>query len=170
MEGFESIIGVLCPISRSALFSHFKLFAHFSSLLQTSAAHIAFCTKGTYLRYLRARSWNVHKATRMLLETLKWRASYQPDDLTWDDLESEAARGKVFVLDHKDREGRPVVFMRPRKEIYGGDNELRVKWVVYVMETASRVADASCKLTCSIIFYGLKNTPVCCANSFFVAV
>ena len=82
----------------------------------------------------------------MLLETLKWRASYHPDEMTFEEVEGEAARGKVYVLEDKDREGRPVVFMRPRKEVYGGDNDLRVKWVVYVMETASRVADASCKL------------------------
>ena len=81
----------------------------------------------------------------MLEETLNWRESFKPDELTWDDMEEEAARGKVFVLDQVDKEGRPVVFMRPRKEKYGGNNEQRIKWVVYVMETASRVADASCK-------------------------
>ena len=35
--------------------------------LQTSAAHVAFCTRGTYIRYLRARSWNVAKATKVPL-------------------------------------------------------------------------------------------------------
>ena len=88
----------------------------------------------------------------MLEETLKWRDSYRPDELTWDDMESEAARGKVFVLDNVDREGRPVVFMRPRKEVYGGDNDMRVRWVVYVMESASRVADAHC----TFFFFTLK--------------
>jgi hypothetical protein len=81
----------------------------------------------------------------MLEATLKWRSEFRPNEITWDDMEEEAARGKVFVLDHPDKEGRPVVFMRPRKEKYGGDNDQRLRWVVYVMETASRVADASCE-------------------------
>lgn len=80
----------------------------------------------------------------MLLETLKWRAEYRPDEITFDGLEGEAARGKVFILEHLDREGRPVVFMRPRKEVYGGDNAVRIRWVVYVMEMASRIADVTC--------------------------
>jgi hypothetical protein len=88
----------------------------------------------------------------MLEATLKWRAEFRPEEITWDDMEDEAARGKVFVLDHPDKEGRPVVFMRPRKEVYGGDNDKRLKWVVYVMETASRVADASCKSRETLLF------------------
>ena len=32
---------------------------------QASAAHTAFCTRGTYIRYLRARSWNLAKATKV---------------------------------------------------------------------------------------------------------
>ena len=113
--------------------------------LQSSPAHLAFCTTGTYVRYLRARGWTVHKAVRMLEETLKWRASYKPEELTFESLRAEAQRGKVFVLDHPDLEGRPAVFMRPRKEVYGGNNDDRLKWVVYVMEQASRLADAACE-------------------------
>jgi hypothetical protein len=99
----------------------------------------------------------------MLEHTLKWREEFRPDEITWDDMEDEAARGKVFVLDHPDKEGRPIVFMRPRKEKYGGDNDKRLRWVVYVMETASRVADASCTLkrilVLLLLFYP-KNTSV----------
>lgn len=109
--------------------------------MQGFEPHQQFCTKGTYLRYLRARSWNVHKAARMLKDTLAWREGYRPDLLTWEKMETEGRRGKVFVLDNFDREGRPVVFMRPRKEVYGGDNEERLRWVVYIMEMASHLAD-----------------------------
>lgn len=33
--------------------------------LQDSAAHRAFCTRGTYIRYLRARSWSLSRATKV---------------------------------------------------------------------------------------------------------
>lgn len=98
------------------------------------------------MRYLRARSWNVHKATKMLLESLKWRASYKPEELTFDNTRQEAERGKLFILSKPDLEGRPVVMMRPRnEEKYTGDSEERIKWLVYTLEQASRLADESCK-------------------------
>lgn len=36
-------------------------------------------------RYLRARSWNVKKAEKMLRESLAWRASYKPEEIRWVD-------------------------------------------------------------------------------------
>ena len=111
--------------------------------VQSYAPHALFCTTGTYLRYLRARSHNVHKAARMLRDTLAWRASYKPHLITWSEIESEVKLKKVTILDEPDRDGRPVVFMRPRNEKQGSDNELKLKYVVYVMEHASRIADAS---------------------------
>jgi hypothetical protein len=42
------------------------------STLQAWPPHKAFCTRGTYVRYLRARGWNVKKAAKMLEETLTW--------------------------------------------------------------------------------------------------
>lgn len=100
----------------------------------------------------------------MLMETLKWRAQFKPENLVWEDLADEAARGKVFILDHFDLEGRPIVFMRPRKEVYGGDNDIRIRWVVYVMEMASKIADECSpdgKMTWLIDFvgYNRKNQP-----------
>jgi polyribonucleotide 5'-hydroxyl-kinase len=79
----------------------------------------------------------------MLLDTLRWREEYKPENITWETVEGEAKLGKVFILENSDNEGRPVVFMRPRNEVPGGDNDVKLKWVVYIMEHASRIADAS---------------------------
>lgn len=34
-------------------------------------------------RYLEARNWNVDKAKKMLEDTLKWRATYKPEEIRW---------------------------------------------------------------------------------------
>lgn len=111
--------------------------------LQAHPPHKVFCTQGTYVRYLRARQFNVHKASKMLKETLKWREQYKPEAITWDSIQSEAALNKVTILDEFDNEGRPIVFMRPRNEKQSSDNELKLKYVVYIMERASKIADES---------------------------
>ena len=79
----------------------------------------------------------------MLRDTLAWRESYKPHLITWSDIKTEAELKKVTILDRPDKNGRPVVFMRPRNEKQGSDNELKLKYVVYIMEHASRIADAS---------------------------
>lgn len=142
-----------------------ELRAAVADLVVESAAHRAFCTRGTYIRFLRARHWTVAKATKMLRETLRWRTEYQPQLLSWPTIKHEGARGKLFILDHPDTEGRPVVLMRPRLEAaYSGDSDERVKWLVYTLEQASRMADASapdgkmCWLV-DFVGYNSKNSP-----------
>ncbi|PRW60765.1 random slug 5-like [Chlorella sorokiniana] len=141
------------------------LTAAVAAVVNESAALRAFCTRGTYIRYLRARHWNVKKATKMLLETLRWRTEYRPEALDYEAIKHEGARGKLFVLDHPDNDGRPVVIMRPRLEaVYSGDSDERVKWLVYTLEQASRIADATAadgKMTWLIDFvgYNSKNSP-----------
>lgn len=42
------------------------------------------------------------------------RLEYRPHDIAWSEVEAEALTGKTFVSPYPDREGRPVVIMRPR--------------------------------------------------------
>lgn len=42
-----------------------------------------YCSDASISRYLRARNWNVKKATKMLKETLKWRFEYRPEEIRW---------------------------------------------------------------------------------------
>jgi hypothetical protein len=88
----------------------------------------------------------------MLKDTLAWRADYKPEEITWDEIKSEAELKKVTILDNVDKDGRPVVFMRPRNEVPGSPNDLKLKYVVYVMERASSIADVNgMYLECTII-------------------
>ncbi|KNC54215.1 random slug protein 5 [Thecamonas trahens ATCC 50062] len=102
----------------------------------SDAKVLAFATDATYCRYLRARGYSAEKAAKMLVGTLVWRAEYKPEEITleevWEELENE---GKMYLSAHKDREGRPVVYMKP-----GHDNTtdriVKVKYLVYVLEKA----------------------------------
>lgn len=48
-----------------------------------SGRSLLFCTDDCLARYLRARSWHVKKADKMLKEAIKWRASYKPEEVRW---------------------------------------------------------------------------------------
>jgi polyribonucleotide 5'-hydroxyl-kinase len=52
----------------------------------------------------------------MLEATLKWRQSSGVDSLSYDQVRQEGATGKMQRLRMQDKEGRPVLLMRPRFE------------------------------------------------------
>ncbi|GAB4822310.1 hypothetical protein N2152v2_009356 [Parachlorella kessleri] len=114
-----------------------------SPLIKDSPALQAFCTRSCYVRYLRARHWNVQKAAKMLAATLEWRSEYKPEALTCEGLAHEGSKGRMYVLPRPDKEGRPIVVMRPREDPNPSSNEDRIKWLVYVLEAASELADAT---------------------------
>ncbi|KAL7097587.1 hypothetical protein ACP275_10G153700 [Erythranthe tilingii] len=93
------------------------------------------CCDASILRYLRARNWNAKKATKMLKETLKWRIQYRPDNIKWDDIAQEAARGKIYRANYSDKHGRTVLVMRPGLQNSNSVEE-QIKCLVYCMESA----------------------------------
>ncbi|EPS69254.1 hypothetical protein M569_05512 [Genlisea aurea] len=95
----------------------------------------AFCTDAMISRYLRARSWNVKKAVKMLQSTLKWRSEYKPDEIRWEEVAEEAATGKIYQWNYQDRQGRPVLIMRPRCQ-NSNSVKAQIKCLVYFMEKA----------------------------------
>ncbi|KAI8475407.1 MAG: CRAL/TRIO domain-containing protein [Monoraphidium minutum] len=121
-----------------------------------------FCNDWCYVRYLRARQWSLPKATKMLQATLQWRVEQQPHAITWAMVEAEAASGKNFVSPYPDREGRPVVTMRPRNQ-NTGDEKAQVQFLIYCLEHASRLADKHRvgKMTWLVDFvgYSMRNAP-----------
>ncbi|XP_031740700.1 phosphatidylinositol transfer protein 3 isoform X2 [Cucumis sativus] len=54
-----------------------------------------YCSDLSILRYLRARNWNVKKATKMLKATLKWRSEYKPEEIQWN---SKTVKGQIRYL------------------------------------------------------------------------
>ncbi|XAR48577.1 hypothetical protein NMG60_11031447 [Bertholletia excelsa] len=86
-------------------------------------------------RYLRARNWNVKKATKMLKATLKWRLEYKPEEIKWADVAHEAETGKIYRSNHTDKLGRTILIMRPRCQ-NSKSVKSQIKYLVYCMENA----------------------------------
>lgn len=84
------------------------------------------------------------------------RASYKPDQIRWEDVAHEAADAKMWILDQPDREGRPVVLMRPRRE-QSQNNDTRLKYLVYTLEKASALADEHAEVGAGALFQGLED-------------
>ncbi|KAL2643758.1 hypothetical protein R1flu_011345 [Riccia fluitans] len=106
------------------------------SLLGTlSGRSLLYCSDDCLARYLRARSWHVKKAEKMLNEALKWRASYKPEEVKWNDIMKEAETGKVYRADFLDKFGRSVIVMRPANQ-NTNDHHAQIKHLVYTIENA----------------------------------
>ena len=66
-------------------------------------------------RYLRARKFNIDKATHMLKGTLAWRKSFRPHEIDPASVAFESSTGKVYPNGH-DRTGRPILILCPGRE------------------------------------------------------
>ncbi|KAJ8443692.1 hypothetical protein Cgig2_019674 [Carnegiea gigantea] len=93
------------------------------------------CTDACLRRYLEARNWNVDKAKKMIEETLKWRATYKPEEIRWHEVAHEGETGKVSRANFRDRDGRTVLIMRPGKQ-NTTSAEGNIRHLVYLLENA----------------------------------
>lgn len=93
-------------------------------------------------RYLAARNGNVKAASKMLQDTLTWRASFRPQGL-WSEhagkLRFESETGKMFVLPGVDRCNRSIIVMRTGLE-NSRDARGNVVNLVYTLERAATLA------------------------------
>ncbi|KAK9166815.1 hypothetical protein Scep_002006 [Stephania cephalantha] len=94
-----------------------------------------YCSDASIARYLRARNWNVMKATKMLKETLKWRHEYKPEKICWEEVAHEAETGKIYRSNFTDKHGRPVLVMRPACQ-NTKSTKGQIRYLVYCMENA----------------------------------
>ena len=65
-----------------------------------------------YYRYLKARNWNLKKATDMLQETIKWRSEFKPEQITKEEISPILETGIQYLNGH-DREYSPIVYIKP---------------------------------------------------------
>eukprot|EP01038_Epipyxis_sp_PR26KG_P006802 gene6802-9317_t len=103
----------------------------------------------TLLRYLRARNFDVAKASDLLHKTITWRKQFELDQVQngWKDiLVKESATGKIYCRGF-DKEGHILMYMRPRLE-NSRDHTGNIKNLVYNMERAITKAKI-CMLTSS---------------------
>ena len=92
----------------------------------------AFIDDSCLCRYLRARKWKIDKALKMLVETLKWRATVKPESISWNDIANEAKTGKQYRSGRCKRDRR-VLVMRPDRENTFNHPE-NIKFLVYMLE------------------------------------
>lgn len=115
---------------------HDKLIKELRTAIGPLSGHASkFCTDACLRRYLEARSWNLEKAKKMLMETLEWRSNYKPHEIRWHQVEKEGETGKVSRANFVDRFGRPVLIMRPGKQ-NTKTGEGNVRHLVYLIENA----------------------------------
>ncbi|KDP20223.1 hypothetical protein JCGZ_09855 [Jatropha curcas] len=94
-----------------------------------------YCSDASISRHLRARNWNVKKATKVLKETLKWRAEYKPEEIRWEEVAREAETGKIYRSNYVDKHGRTVLVMRPSCQ-NTKSTKGQIRYLVYCMENA----------------------------------
>ncbi|CAL1355947.1 unnamed protein product [Linum trigynum] len=100
-----------------------------------SGQSLKYCSDACFRRYLVARNWNVEKAKKMLQETLEWRSSYKPEEIRWPEVAHEGETGKIYRASFCDRQGRPVLILRPgMQNTKSFDNQIR--HLVYMLENA----------------------------------
>ncbi|KAI4389585.1 hypothetical protein MLD38_001797 [Melastoma candidum] len=96
---------------------------------------LEYCSDACLRRYLEARSWNLDKAKKMLEESLKWRSTFKPEEIRWEDVAGEGETGKVYRANFHDRQGRSVLILRPAFQNTASlDNQMR--HLVYLIENA----------------------------------
>ncbi|KAA0036232.1 hypothetical protein IC582_018429 [Cucumis melo] len=98
-----------------------------------SGRSLKYCNDACLRRYLAARNWDLHKAKKMVEDSLKWRATYKPEEIRWHEVAHEGETGKSFRANFYDRFGRTVLISRPGMQNTNSPED-NVRHVVYLLE------------------------------------
>lgn len=69
----------------------------------------------TMPRYMRAAKWDLADGKKRIQGTLTWRREYKPELIPPEEVRIESLTGKI-VLNGFDKDGRPIIYMRPGLE------------------------------------------------------
>ncbi|KAF9413973.1 hypothetical protein BGZ94_000548, partial [Podila epigama] len=86
------------------------------------------------IRYLKARKWSVADAKSAILDTMRWRETYEPARPDREALWTETSAGKLYVSGF-DAESRPLIYMKPRLENTAA-SPAQIRHVCFHLETA----------------------------------
>ncbi|XP_019443183.1 PREDICTED: random slug protein 5-like isoform X3 [Lupinus angustifolius] len=100
-----------------------------------SGHSLKYCTDACLRRYLEARNWNVDKSKKMLEDSLRWRSTYKPEKIRWDEVAMEGETGKLYRATFRDRQGRSVLILRPGMQ-NTSSMENQMRHLVYLLENA----------------------------------
>jgi len=76
--------------------------------------------------------------------TLEWRRACKPQLITAEDVKIELVNEGKMYKNGLDKTGRPIIYMKPGKDNTGApEKEVKVKYLVYLMEKAIRSMDES---------------------------
>ncbi len=113
------------------------------------ADELQFCNDRCLTRYLTATHWDIHSATTRLLDTLKWRREFRPDQMDDLNLKEQLQSGKVY-LNGFDKFGHPIVHMVLSRK--GNSNhEQGLRYSIYLIEQAFKIAPKGIDKVCLII-------------------
>lgn len=87
-----------------------------------------------YCRYMRAAKGDMRNAKKRIVETLSWRREFHPDIIPPDEVRGEALTGK-HILSGFDRNGRPILYLRPGRE-NTKSSPVQIRYLVWSLERA----------------------------------
>lgn len=92
-------------------------------------------------RFMVARENNLNKAFDMWNVWFKWRNTYHPDKISYDEIKSELETGKAYIHG-EDKEGRPCIIIYPAKHFPSQTSfEDSMKYMVYMLEKITKISD-----------------------------
>eukprot|EP01060_Flectonema_neradi_P001242 TRINITY_DN10732_c0_g1_i1.p1 TRINITY_DN10732_c0_g1~~TRINITY_DN10732_c0_g1_i1.p1 ORF type:complete len:360 (+),score=86.83 TRINITY_DN10732_c0_g1_i1:58-1080(+) len=90
------------------------------------------------LRYLRARKYNVEKASQMLKSTMNWRATHAPAAISHKQVMDISTHKSNYIHMTSD-EGHPICYMRFARDPRGFNDKDKLEYIKFTLEEATRV-------------------------------
>src|SRR3990167_789929 len=100
-----------------------------------------YCDDAMFIKYLRARSWDIQKSLQMLKDTLEWRKTYKPQETTIEDIAEEHKTGWVYSGTGKDKLGRPLVYCRAHFDVRP-HSPAKVRHLVKILEDSIKLCNS----------------------------